>query len=231
MKIGIFADSHYSSREVTCGSRYNSLSLSKIEKAYEAFAAEKCDLIICLGDLTDKDDSHAVEVENLKRCSKVINSASVETVCVMGNHDGFDFKKEEFYGILGEDTIPKTKCMDGKTLLFLDACYFKNGDHYQPGDSDWTDTFYPYEDALAKELKAHKEVYVFMHQNIDENIPEDHCLSNARQIRRILEASGNVKAVYQGHYHPGYESMKNGIIYRTFPAMCEIEKGYFVLEI
>ena len=231
MKIGIFTDSHYSSKEVTCGRRYNSQSLRKMQEAYDAFVAEKCDLVICLGDLTDVEDSHGQEVANLKKCSELINRFPVKTICVMGNHDGFDFTQEEFYGILGESCIPKTICAEGKTLLFLDACYFKTGEHYQPGDSDWTDTFYPYEKELAEELEAHNEVYVFMHQNIDENIPENHCLYNARQIREILENSQKVKAVYQGHFHPGYESINNGITYQTFPAMCEVEKGYFVLEL
>ena len=72
MKIGIFTDSHYSSKEVTCGRRYNSQSFRKMQVAYDVFAAEKCDLVICLGDLTDVEDSHGKEVENLKKCAKYI---------------------------------------------------------------------------------------------------------------------------------------------------------------
>ena len=130
MKIGIFTDSHYSTQEVTCGVRYNSQSLGKIRNAYEAFLAENCDLVICLGDLTDKEGNHVQEVVNLKKCSAVINQSPLKTVCLMGNHDGFDFTVEEFYGILGESCIPETVRAEEKTLLFLDACYFKTGKQY-----------------------------------------------------------------------------------------------------
>ena len=47
----------------------------------------------------------------------------------------------------------------------------------------------------------------------------------------MLARSGRVKTVYQGHYHPGAESIHDGIKYVTFPAMCESEGAYFVIEI
>ena len=56
MKLGIFADPHYSSALLTCGRRYNSRSLAKIEAALARFAAERCDLVVCLGDLIDRED-------------------------------------------------------------------------------------------------------------------------------------------------------------------------------
>ena len=53
MKVGIFTDSHFSSAEVTCNNRYNNKSLQKIKRAYEYYDKEKCDMVICLGDLID----------------------------------------------------------------------------------------------------------------------------------------------------------------------------------
>ena len=70
MKLGIFADSHYSSAEVTCKKRYNSASLEKIRQAFEHFQKEECDFVICLGDLIDKEDSHKKEIANLKKVEK-----------------------------------------------------------------------------------------------------------------------------------------------------------------
>jgi hypothetical protein len=68
MKLGIFTDSHYSSHTITGLNkrRRNSQSLKKIKEAYDFFAAENCDLVICLGDLIDKEDSHQKEIDNLK---------------------------------------------------------------------------------------------------------------------------------------------------------------------
>lgn len=231
MKIGIFTDSHYSTQEITCGKRFNSKSLEKIRQAYDFFESEKCDLAVCLGDLIDKEDSHKKETENLKAVAGVINKSPIKTVCLMGNHDAFAFTKAEFYETL-KISEPDSIETDGKKLLFLDACYFKNGNHYLPGDSDWTDTFYPYAEDLKQQIdEAAGEVYIFVHQNLDPNIRENHRLYNFEEINRILQASGKVKAVYQGHYHPGAESNHNDIKYFTFPAMCENENAYYILNI
>jgi len=113
----------------------------------------------------------------------------------------------------------------------VDACYLRSGAHYIPGPFDWTDTFYPHTEQLSQTLETLSgNVYVFMHQNIDPEIREDHRLYNDAQIRSILEKSGKVRAVYQGHYHPGHRAEVNGISYVTLPAMCENEQAYFVVE-
>lgn len=231
MKIGFFTDSHYSSKEVTCGKRYNSRSLEKIKQAYFFFEKEKCDLVVCLGDLIDRESNHEKEVENLKKIADIIRQVPLETVCLMGNHDAFAFTPNEFYDILG---IKNRKSLEfkNKSLIFIDACYFKNQRHYMPGDSDWTDTFYPFTAELKKQLdRSSDEVYIFIHQNLDPLIREDHRVYNAEDINFILYESKKVKAVYQGHYHSGKESLHNGIKYLTFPAMCEGEKAYFIEEI
>ena len=100
MKLGIFTDSHYSSEELTCGNRYNSRSLEKIKEAYSFFEKEKCDLIICLGDMTDKEDTSEKETENLREIAAVISASSIRTICVMGNHDAFTYTKHDFFTTL-----------------------------------------------------------------------------------------------------------------------------------
>ena len=231
MKLGLFTDSHYSSQEVTCGCRYNSRSLEKMSKAYEAFEQAGCELVICLGDLTDHEESHAQEILNLQAAAKVMVGSQIPTFCVMGNHDGFSFTVEEFYGLLGTQQ-PQVYRAGEKTLLFLDACFFQSGAHYMPGDSDWTDTFLPDPEKLKHQLEAAEgEVIVFLHQNIDPEIREDHCLHNRARVREILEQSGKVRTVYQGHYHPGKVTEHNGIRYVTLPAMCEGEGRWRIEEI
>jgi len=232
LKIGLFTDSHYSSALLTCGNRFNSQSLRKIKEAMKNFVQEKCDLVIILGDVTDTEPSCELEAQNMRQIAQVLDASGLDVFCVMGNHDAFVFTSDEFYGLLGEKYRPRTIQRDGASLLFLDACYFHTGIHYAPGDSDWTDTFYPYTDDLKNTLSALRgDVYVFMHQNIDPEVREDHCLCNAAQIRSILETAGNVKAVYQGHYHWGHETCCNGIGYITLPAMCQNEDAYRIIRI
>ncbi len=231
MRIGIFTDPHYSSQEVTCSVRYNRRSLKKIEQALDFFTEQRCDLVLCLGDLIDKEADHQTEIGNLKQIADLIGRYSLPFVCVMGNHDGFSFEVDEFYRILG--TEPPTVISVGNNhLLFLDACHFANGNHYMPGDSDWTDTCYPDTDGLKATLDGiDGNVYVFIHQNIDPDVCEYHRLSNADVVRDILEQSGKVKAVYQGHYHLGNRSSHNGIEYITYPAMCQNDDAVFCIDI
>lgn len=232
MKLGLFADSHYSSAAVTCGNRFNSESLRKIREAYAFFAAQACDFVICLGDLIDHEPDHEKETANLREIADVIHSSHIPTVCLMGNHDGFSFDVDSFYHILGDECRPVNRSEQGRNLIFLDACYFQNGKHYSPGVSDWTDTFYPHANALKETLSSMTgDTYIFMHQNIDPTVPHDHRLANADDICRIAEASGIVKTVYQGHYHPGNTFHRGGIQYITLPAMCEKEHAYFAADI
>jgi len=232
MTLGIFTDSHYSSQLLTCERRYNSQSLRKIKEAYEYFDRNQCDLVICLGDLIDKESDHSLEIANLNAIASVFRAFSMKTIVVMGNHDAFSFCEAEFYQIVGESCRPRTVSQGKTHLVFLDACHFRSGKHYQPGDWDWTDTYYPPMERLEQELKELQgEIYLFLHQNVDSEIPQNHCLYNAKELRRIIEAAGTVKAVFQGHYHPGKESSDNGIVYKTFPAMCENEDAYFIVNI
>ena len=231
MKIGIFTDSHYSSREITCGARFNSQSLRKIKEAYAYFERGGCDAVICLGDLIDTEDTVEKEKENLSLIADIMKASPLPTFCLMGNHDAFVLTPKEFYSILGAEE-PKSMAFDGVNLLFLDSCYFKSGRHYAPGDSDWADTFYPFAEELKKELASlSSPTYVFMHQNIDPEISKDHRIANGEEIFNIIEQSGVVKRVFQGHYHPGLESVHGGIRYSTLPAMCENESAYRIFEL
>lgn len=230
MKIGLFTDSHYSSVEVPGCVRQHTKSLKKIEEAFEVFSRENCDFVICLGDLTDQENDHLKEIDNLKKVSTVFSKYDLNVRVVMGNHDAFSFEVDEFYDILGHQYRPENIFGESKNLIFLDACYFKTGVHYQPGDSDWTDTFYPKTSELEKILSVIKgDVYIFMHQNIDPEIEDELRLSNDGDVRQILENSNKVKIVFQGHNHPGCKSEINGIKYVTCRAMCEHEEEYYAI--
>lgn len=231
MKIGLFTDSHYSSAPLTCGNRLNNQSLRKIGEAMSVFADEKCDLVIILGDVTDTEPSRDKEEANLRQIAQVLDASGMDIICMMGNHDAFVFTPEDFYCILGQKYRPRPLARDGVNLLFLDACYFKTGVHYGPGDHDWTDTFYPHTEQLRQELaRCEGSVYVFVHQNIDPQVRADHCLHNAAQVREIIEESGKVKAVYQGHYHWGHRLVHNGVEYVTLAAMCENENAWRIVD-
>ena len=47
------------------------------------------------------------------------------------------------------------------------------------------------------------------------------CVDNADEVRAILERNEQVRAVFQGHHHPGHHSHRAGIDYITFNGMIE----------
>jgi len=236
MKLGLFADPHYSSAEVTCGKRFNSRSLEKIRRALEAFRSAGCDLAVCLGDLIDVEPTHEAETANLREIGAIIRASQVPFICVMGNHDAFAFEPEEFYRILGCGQPSEITCQRGDgsylSLLFLDTCYYKNGTHYAPGGTDWTDAYYPGAEALPEQLsRLNGDIYVFLHQNLDPTTPVQYRPANDRALRAAIEGNGRVKTVFQGHYHAGSDDRSAGVRYLTLPAMCEVEDGWEVVEL
>ncbi|MBR3778286.1 MAG: metallophosphoesterase [Clostridia bacterium] len=232
MKIGLFSDPHYSSQELTCGNRRNNLSLGKMRKALEHFRAEGCDRVICLGDLTDTEDTKAKEEANMAEIAALFKEFAMPITVVMGNHDAYVFTAEEFYALLG-GCEPVDVHEDGKHLLFLDTNYTAAGVRYTPHGFHWDDVGLPDPDALRRQLAALEgDVYLFMHQNIDPAIPAaDHRLANADRVCAILEQSGKVRAVYQGHYHWGNRSRQGGIDYITLPAMAVYDDTCRIIEV
>lgn len=197
MKIGIFADSHYSSKEISNRTRRPNLSLEKIRQAMDAFRGVDC--IICLGDLVDTCDTFRESEDKLREVSHLLRSGCAELYCLRGNHDCDIFTPEQFYTTLGVRQPPFSVKFGSDLLVFLDANFDHDGHAYSPGRVDWTDTMLP-EDQLAwlKETLADAKVenaYVFMHQNVDPDVQWQHILRNANCVREVLAASGKVRKV------------------------------------
>lgn len=232
MKIGLFSDPHYSSQELTGGNRRNNRSLCKMRTALERFEAAGCDRVICLGDLTDTEDTKAKEEANMRQIAALFREFAMPITVIMGNHDAYVFTAEEFYALLG-GCRPIDIHEDGVHLLFVDANYTTDGEQYAPHGFRWDDVGLPHPEELEQRLKAvDGAVYLFMHQNVDPTIPaEDHRLANADQVCRILEDSGKVKAVYQGHYHWGNRSERNGVKYVTLSAMAVYDDTAVIIEV
>ena len=230
MKIGLFSDPHYSSQELTGGNRRNNRSLDKMRAALKHFEAAGCDRVICLGDLTDTEDTKQKEIANMGEIAALFSDFSMPIHVIMGNHDAYVFEPTEFYALLG-GCEPMDIHQEGKHLLFLDANYTAQGVKYTPHGFHWDDVGLPNPGGLREELAAlDGDVYIFMHQNVDPAIPAaDHRLANADEVCAIIEDSGKVKAVYQGHFHWGNRSSRNGVEYITLPAMAVYEENICII--
>ena len=235
MRLGLFSDSHYCRSMVSCGSRRPSLSLEKIREAMKAFQREQVDLCICLGDLTDQGKTPEEPLECMREAMEVIRSYGIPYRIIAGNHDYAVFTGAEFSAHTG---CPETPCVmdtEDHTLIFLDGNYRSDYRRFDVAGVEWTDSNLPPEqlDFLREALAAsEKPCVVLIHENLDNTVEARHIVKNAAEARAIIEESGKVQLVLQGHYHRGADSMINGIRYLTLAAMCEGEKNsYLILDI
>ena len=77
----------------------------------------------------------------------------------------------------------------------------------------------PFGLVAVETLALGKPTIVFAHQRLDGS--DRHCVKNAAEVRRALEASGRVLAVFQGHSHQNDYKQVGGIHYATLVAMVE----------
>ena len=235
MKIGLFSDPHYCHIEIPSPRRFT-LSYKKITEAMECFKAEGVELVICLGDLVDDCRNDEDNVRSIEKVVALIRSYGIPFYCLMGNHDYQNFTREEFNRLTGGAYPPARLDVSNSTILFLDCNYGDDGRVYEPGKVNWVDTRLPEEQLNA--LKANladptvKNAYVFAHQSIENEVEEHHIVHNAAEIRDALAASDKVRAMLQGHYHPGHDTTIDGVTYHTVAAMCEGEANpYEIFEI
>ena len=104
---------------------------------------------------------------------------------------------------------------------------------YRPGEVDWTDSLLPAAQVgqLGRVLGDSNVTgaTVFIHQRLDGCTDARYTVRNSDEVRAVLEASGKVGTVFQGHYHRGDRKEINGIRYITLPAMCEGEGNSFIV--
>lgn len=223
--FGLATDVHYADAD-TKGSRYYRDSLKKLATAVEEFRRQKVAFVVELGDLINAGPSKEAELEYLKTACDVLKPLDVPKHFVLGNHCVDTLTKAEFLKGCGRDAKPTYYSFDVKGYHFvvLDADFLEDGTTYAAGNFRWTDSWIPKEEQewLKSDLAKSKgrPTIVFVHQNLHDE-KDVHGVKNAPEVRSILEASGDVIAVFQGHMHSGGLVNVGGIPYCTLRAMVE----------
>ena len=104
--------------------------------------------------------------------------------------------------------------------MILDACFRGDGKPYGRKNYDWTDANLPTHELewLKSDLKkSPAPTIVFVHQRLDTGKP--YGINNAAAARNILEQSGQVLAVFQGHNQKNELKTIKNIHYVTLNAM------------
>jgi len=225
LKIGLIADVHYADAD-TRGTRYYRESLGKMREAAETLNREKVDLAVELGDLIDTPSPPDARAEAgfLGAIAAEFRKIGREQHYVLGNHCVSALTKEQFLAACGQKKSYYSFDRNGIHLVILDACFRADGTPYAAGNFKWTDSDIPRaeRDWLEADLKATPHpTLVFVHQRLD--LPPGHAyaVATAPAVRAVLEKSGKVLAVFQGHSHKNQYREINGIPYCVLAAMVE----------
>lgn len=228
-------DLHYADKEPT-KTRFYSEALGKLDEAVAHMNREKPALVVELGDFIDQADSVEREIEWLKTMESHFAKLTIPRHYVLGNHCVGTLTKQEFAQHTKAPGGHAVAEAGGVTLLILDACFREDGTPYQRKNFNWQDANLPKAELawLEGELgKAGGPVIVLAHQRLDED--KAHAVRNAAEVRSLLEKSGKVSAVFQGHSHKNDYQQIAGIHYTTLVAMVEgsgVENnGYTMLDV
>ena len=221
LKVGLVTDLHYADKP-PAGSRHYRETLDKLAEAGEHFVKSQPAFIVELGDFIDAADSVNAELGYLKRINRDFSAICKHRHYVLGNHCVHTLTKEEFLdGVEQEQSYYSFDSGDFHFVV-LDACFRNDGEPYGRKNFKWTDPNVPQAELewLKADLKGTtKRTIVFAHQRLD--VSTQHGVKNGSDVRNVLEESGKVLAVMQGHSHQNDYRDIGGIHYCTFVAMVE----------
>lgn len=223
VSFGVVTDVHYADippRKV----RPCHLTLDKLREALARFNQRQLAFIIELGDFIDADPGKLHDLDYLKAVRSVFETFPGPRYYVLGNHCVWVLGKEAFLAGCGLERSWYSFDYGPIHGVVLDACFTQDEAPYRPGAFDWKDSWIPQAELnwLAEDLARAKDrtVLVFVHQNLqNESLAVG--VKNAPQVRKVLEAAGNVFAVFQGHEHAGAYARINGIHYITLRGLIE----------
>jgi len=221
LRFGLITDLHHADKP-PAGTRYYRETLGKLAEAGKQFKRDKVAFLVELGDFIDAADTPEIELGYLERVNRDFKSIADDRHYVLGNHCVDMLTKEEFLGAIGRDKSYYSFDRGGWHFVVLDSCFRSDGQPYGRKSSDWKDANIPADQLewLATDLVSSKQpTIIFAHQRLDEG--GVHAVRNAAEVRRILEKSGHVQAVFQGHSHENAYQDIAGIHYCTLVAMIE----------
>jgi alkaline phosphatase len=223
VRIGAITDIHYADKGPG-GSRHYRDSIDKMQTAVSAFNEQGVDFVIELGDLIDAaKNSVEAEIGFLRTIDAEYAKCRAPRYYVFGNHCLDMLNRQEFAANSGANEQGYYSFDMGMYhFVILDSCYTSDGTPYSRKNFQWTDPNIPAAQLewLADDLTATpRPTILFVHQRLDE--AHSHMVRNAVDVRAVLEESGKVLAVFQGHSHKNLHQEINGIHYTTLRGMVE----------
>jgi len=235
LRIGLVTDLHAADRPPG-GERLYREAFPRLREAAERFREAKVDLAVELGDLIDGSGEEAEEELFLRRIEAEFAHFPGPRHRVLGNHCVASLQKRRFLEICGQREARYSFDWGGFHCVILDGCFRADGVPYGGKNFEWTDAELPPQERewLRADLAAATgKVLVFIHQRLDVATP--YAIRSAALVRGILEASGKVLAVFQGHNHLNDHRALGGIHYVTLTALVDgpVQEGgaYAILDV
>jgi 3',5'-cyclic AMP phosphodiesterase CpdA len=189
------------------------------------------DLLVNLGDDIE-DESREADLARYTECQNILRTAKAELVNVAGNHDMIHLTREDLSRIWHRDTLghppapaPLFYALDrgGFHIAILHTIERKDVDVRIPhAQLEW----------LKEDLaRTTLPVIVLMHhsaseQDLDDSfwfkgVPQLALVKEREELRQILEESGKVRVVFNGHVHRNHLDVIRGIPYVTIQSLIE----------
>jgi predicted phosphodiesterase len=183
------------------------------------------DLLVNLGDDIE-DESRDADLARYTECQDILRTAKAELVNVAGNHDTIHLTREDLTRIWRiEAPSPLFYAIDrgGHHIVVLHTLERKDVEVRIPhAQLEWL------KDDLAR---TKLPVIVLMHHSASEQDLEDSfwfkglshlaLVKERADLRRILEESGKVRVVFNGHVHRNHLDVIAGIPYVTIQSLIE----------
>lgn len=222
VRFGLASDIHYADRD-TIDTRYYRHGIQKLNVAVPQWQAEHVAFCIVNGDAIDHYGSTVTQATTDLTAVKTA-FGSIESHFVLGNHEQDKLTKAQVFAITGQSSGYYSFDRGGVHFVILDANYRSDSDtdHYAPGNYAWNVNFIPpaQRSWLSADLAATTiPVVIFCHYRLDD--AGDYSVNNRAAVRSIIEASGKVRAVIQGHNHLNALNRINGVSYLTLDAMTD----------
>jgi alkaline phosphatase len=182
----------------------------------------KPDFVVELGDFVDAAPDAAGEIAHVKTIEAEYAKFKGDRHYVLGNHCIFTLTKQQFRDNCAMKKEFYSFDQGDFHFVILDACYKADGTPYGAKNNAWTDTEIPpvQREWLAGDLATtKKKTIIFVHQRLD--VQNNYGVKSAPAVRKILEDSGKVLAIFQGHSHKNDYHEINGLHYCTLAAMIE----------
>jgi hypothetical protein len=235
VRFGILTDVHFADIP-SQGRRYYRESLGKLRESIDLFNRVKPDFVVELGDFIDAAEEAETELKYLRKVEEEFSQFKGPRHYVLGNHCVWTLTKQLFLENSGAREPYYSFDARGFHFVVLDSCYRADGVSYGEKNFHWTDAEIPpaEQEWLAEDLeKTFLPAILFAHHRLDVEPP--YGIKSAETVRRILEKSGKVLAVFQGHNHINEHRLIDAIHYCTLEAVVEgsgaENNGYSLVEV